>query len=112
MKAMICERCGATINPKTMRCEYCGTYYKEDTPTVFCVERQGVDVLSTRFAIDDELISLYDEKILVQYVGNEITKRLVEAISKNVEFYVQEDPLRQRHFVEGRIRVVPPKFKF
>jgi len=29
LEPMICERCGASINPKTLQCESCGTYYRE-----------------------------------------------------------------------------------
>jgi hypothetical protein len=113
MKAMICERCGGTINPATMRCEYCGTYYQEDkSPLILHVEQRGINVLNTSLAIDDELISKYDEKSLMAYVKSEITHRLVEAISQSVEYTVQAEPLQARHIVTGRIRVVPPNYKF
>ena len=29
-KPLICTCCGAKINRATMRCEYCGTEYRED----------------------------------------------------------------------------------
>lgn len=28
MEKYICECCGGSINPETMKCEFCGTYYK------------------------------------------------------------------------------------
>lgn len=30
MKALICERCGAPINPKIYKCDYCDTQYENN----------------------------------------------------------------------------------
>ena len=113
MKALVCERCGGAINPVTLKCEYCGTHYKDDEqPFILHVERPGIEVLSASFRIHNDQISAYDEEILTAYTKNEITHKLVEAISKHIEFIVQEDPIMNHHVVTGRIRIVPPGYKF
>lgn len=101
MKAMICERCGGTINPKTNRCEYCGTYY----------EKEDIEILKVSFSVDNEVL-LHDKDFIMQYVGREITMKLAEAINEYVEFYVQKNIETDRHTVTGRIRVLPPNYKF
>lgn len=111
-KAMICERCGGTINPKTHRCEYCGTYYeKEDIPIVLNIDNTRAEVLRASFSVDNEALSR-DKDFVMHYVGREITMKLAEALNKYVEFYVQEDMDMDRHTVTGRVRVLPPNYRF
>ena len=114
MKAMICERCGGKINPKTRRCEYCGTYYEREFPDfIIQMERPDVQVLSFDMAVGQEwdMMNLKKED-LMRFVHREMTLRLAVALEPNVEYKIFEDPCFDRSIVRGRVRVLPPGYRF
>lgn len=114
MKAMICKQCGAPINPLKNRCEYCGTYYKTDSviPTIIHVDTPEVQILKAVSAIPNDAVMNIDEESLAKMVHNEIALKMAKALEPNIEFDVQFDPEHNMQVVRGRIRVLPPGFRF
>lgn len=83
MNALICERCGGTINPETMQCEYCDTRYMDNSRiNSLIIERMELEKENERLRaarymenlyldglralrrIDDSIPRMFDEGIL------------------------------------------------
>lgn len=117
MEALICKQCGGRINPKTMRCEYCGTYHKMEydpwnRPFITLVEHPEVKVIGGQVCIDNHVASRADKEYINRYVRHELTARIAEALEPEVEYEVYDDIQYDRQIVRGRIRIVSPKFRF
>lgn len=115
LKALICERCGAAINPVTMQCEYCGTYYKyiNDVQTIYVAkETPGVNVYRKRVAFPDYLRRTMDRNELDAYVTRDIRNSFADAIMRDIEYYTEFDIGKLEHVVDARIRVLSPSYKF
>ena len=117
MNPLICKQCGGTINPAKMRCEYCGTRYERDedlTKPLRVTYQVGPRpaILQNKMDIDTRLIDLSGAEEISRMIRSEVTRRMAEALEPYVEYQVQEDPLRQRQIVRGRVRVLPPGFSF
>lgn len=54
-----CPNCGAPINPRGSRCEYCGTWYVGAD----LAQDQDVVVNCTLFTIDGEMIAFFTQEI-------------------------------------------------
>lgn len=111
MKSLICDRCGGTINPKTDRCEYCGTYHFREVPIGYINISPKVEVLNAEIRVDNAMVFMYKEHF-GELATNEITRKIAEGIAKYIEYTVQEDPHRDQQVVRGRIRVLPPDYRF
>ena len=115
MKAMICSQCGGSINRVTMRCEYCGTRYFEAGGELRVMHYQGQrpEVLHVDVELRTELLaSIRDAHDVSRLAYSEITRRLAEALEPYVEYEIRENPFLCTHQVRGRVRVLPPAFKF
>ena len=66
MKPMTCERCGGTINPKTMTCEFCGTHYESDYDDMSVIHiatfQPKIHVVKSTFYIDHRAVELMVQK--------------------------------------------------
>lgn len=114
MKPLICPNCGGKINRSRMKCEYCGTEFKEEHGDLIRIETVhcNTKVLAVSAVIPDETIHYAKEEELRYIVGNELTYKLAEALVPMLDLQVEKDPAHRRHFVRGRIRVVEPGYRF
>ena len=118
MKALICTQCGGRINPETMRCEYCGTRYEhtEDLARPLRITYSPevrAQILQSQFAMDNQMINFVsDADEIARIVHSRITAQLAEALEPYVEYTVQEDPAYRMQVVRGRVRVLPPGYRF
>jgi len=118
MNPLLCKQCGGTINPEKMRCEYCGTRYERDedlTKPLRVTYQVGPRpaILQNETVVDNRLIDyVSDAEEISRFIHSEVTRRMAEALEPYVEYQVQEDPFRQRQIVRGRVRVLPPGFRF
>ena len=119
-EALRCNYCGGFVNPKTYKCEYCGTQYKKpelefgqtkltlipvNAPTeVLCVSKE-IDYWMCR---DMEKHGYPIEKI----VRDEMAQELAENIADRMELYkdVMIDNGKMRF--SAKLRLVKPDFRF
>lgn len=118
MKALICTQCGGRINPAKMRCEYCGTQYEhtggltEPLRITYSPEVRP-RILQSRVAMDDQVINaISDADEIRRIVHSRITAQLAEALEPYVEYTVQEDLAYRSQVIRGRVRVLPPGYRF
>lgn len=114
MKPLICPNCGGKINRSRMKCEYCGTEFKEEHGELIRFETVpcGTKVFAVNAVVPDEEILYADGEPIMSYVRNELTHKLAEALVPMLDLQVEKDPAHMRHFVRGRIRVVEPGYRF
>ena len=116
MKPMICTQCGGRIDPNTMRCEYCGTRFEKENdlakPLVVKIDTQRADVLGANMIVDNWLAESLPSEEITRIIHSEITRKIVEGLEPYVEYTVMEEPVFNHHVVKGRIRVLPPGYRF
>lgn len=118
IKPMICMQCGAPINRERMICEYCGTRYErtEDLARplrIIYSPEVRPQILQSQVAIDNQEINyISDADEIARLVHSRITTQLAEALEPYVEYTVQEDPAYRRQVIRGRVRVMPPDYRF
>lgn len=118
LRALICQKCGASLNPRTLRCEYCGTYHERigDGIGVMLtqIERPEVRVLRCKLAVDNYLAmsgQVSDEQIGA-YIRNGLIGRISEKLPEFMEIYSENDIINNRQMITGQIRVLEPKYRF
>jgi hypothetical protein len=112
MKAYICQCCGGTINPRTMKCEYCDTPYKMDyDDRLVRIEtyRNPVDTIAARTMIPDELIKALGPERASERAVNILVRELSECISQYMVLESEYRPAMNAHMISARMKVVVPK---
>lgn len=110
MKALICECCGGQINPRTYKCEYCGTAYKRDADdNIIRIEtfHNPVKEYTSSMEIPPE-VSLCLGKDVGRYAVEQLANHLTEAIAECMELVYTYDPMRMSHRITARVRMVEP----
>lgn len=51
MKALTCTKCGGQINPHTHKCDFCGTYYHEETTYEIVHERDDFQTIAAHVEV-------------------------------------------------------------
>lgn len=116
MEKLICESCGAPLNPNSLKCEYCGTHYKRDY-------REGVthyiqtcpakvEVLASQISIPDMAIRHLDAEQAAEYATKELARGLAEALMPYMKIETHYEPIQMRQVIRGTVRVVEPDFRF
>lgn len=115
MKNLTCTRCGGTLDPKTYRCEYCGTYYEKPATagaTLKVIQTTAnIIPLSVDAVVDKEMIMLNGE-LAAKYVCSEMAHKLATELVKHMDIITYEEPRTCQVMVKGRIRVVAPEYRY
>lgn len=115
MKALTCTQCGGTINPASMKCEYCGTSYRMDEglPRII-VHRPGVQVLQGEARVSRDFIKYagIDDKEIGHMVRSDIARGMAEELTNFMDVQTRYDPMTDSTVVRGRVRVIPSDYTF
>ena len=111
MEALNCKNCGGQIDPRTHKCRYCGTYYKEkEFPKIRTIT---VDRVEARELVGKCMIDGYDylhgAEVATRMAKAEIVAQIAEALEPYVEWEVQDDIATLETVVRGRVRILPPR---
>lgn len=114
MKPLICTQCGAPINRERMICEYCGTRYEKNNDNVLRIETYRVPpaMLEGYVVYPRELALAVDPGDLSKMVCGQLATKIADELAKYIDYAVQEDPVSQNVTVRGRVRVLPPGYRF
>lgn len=113
LSPLSCPNCGAPINRVTMKCEYCGTMFKE-------VGYQELKIINNPYAVPIkaevrvpyEVIHQLDDKKSEQIIRNELLYAMQSNLMECMDIVCEEDPLTWSYRCIGRLRVVPPNYRF
>ena len=105
--ALICKRCGGTINRTTYICEYCGTSYKRDDNYLKIVNiRPGVRVLGASRKITDEMFSMHGTKELSEIIIKELAQEMSDALIPCMDIKLTDSPFDRSKILNARLRVL------
>ena len=102
---LICKCCGGTINPRTMKCEYCDTSYRRHVDGIIEYRRPGEDCLTSSFSIDRHALK-EDGAHLMHYCLREMAGKMAEQLLPYCEFDSGYDVETDRILLRSRLRVV------
>jgi hypothetical protein len=117
MDKLICQCCGAPLDPKTLICSYCGTAHKRnndylDRPIMIETFRQPVETFTTSVMFDNELLMMNPEMASCVAM-REVTNKLAESLMHMVCFESRRDfRYGLTTEVRGTIKVVRPVCNF
>ena len=115
LKPYVCTQCGGKVNRNTLICEMCGTRFKDmSTPELIRleVERPGVHVLQSGFAVDKCLSEQIGATEISRIVIERMSHALADAIAPYMDVKWEDVPWQNEIRVRGRIRVLDPKERF
>lgn len=118
MKALICKNCGGSINPRTLKCEYCGTQYKEEfadvpvRPLVIQSFPESIKVLATKVEVSEFMMRDVPPERIAEFTMVDIARSLAEALAPYIKLETERDPVRMTQVIRGTVRVVEPDFRF
>ena len=106
MNELKCPNCGAPINRKTMRCDYCGAVFMNTyNSVVYQVENPKIIPLKAVMSIPEDLTRAerYEEYLVDSLAGS-----LARQVAKYMDVTIQHDPRSCQVKALARVRVVPP----
>lgn len=117
LEVMKCQSCGGTINPSSLRCEYCGTQYerKIEKGITHYIQTCPAQIhkLATQVEIEDVLLYNIPQDRVAEYAMKEIVNALAEALVPFVKLEVEHGiSFKRTQIIRGTIRVVEPDFRF
>lgn len=114
MKPYICTQCGGRINPAKMRCEYCGTQYEQKHDQIVRVETYQIQpvTLQASACYQKELVDLIGAADISREICGQMAAKIADELTKYIDYQVQEDPYTNSVIARGRVRVLPPGYKF
>ena len=108
-KPLICVCCGAKINRATMRCEYCGTEYREEhgVPVIRYESFQNpVQTFGATVYVGDMDLER-SPKDAMEYALHRLAEEMLPAVVAGMEVRCENTPFGNE--VRGRVRIVIPK---
>lgn len=111
-----CLNCGAPIDRRTMRCEYCGAEYKrshDGVPVRFVVDSPGVHRIRAEVRVADELILRSPERAR-DFAMNKLRQGLADGLLDYMKLCTSEEyDLREFcHIIRGEVKVIDPGFEY
>ena len=112
LSPLSCPNCGAPINRVTMRCEYCGTVFREDGYRQLKIIHSPHAVpLKAVVSVPYEIHRL-DDKEAESIIRNELLNAMRSNLTEYMDIVCEEDPQTWSYRCIGRLRVVPPNYRF
>jgi predicted amidophosphoribosyltransferase len=113
-EAMKCPNCGANINRRSLRCDYCGTEYKHPNEQIkIIVDRPGVHTIRTQTRVSLEHMRQAPERAR-EYVLRDMREQIADGLLAYMKMTTSEsyDPLNLCQIIRGEVRVVDPSFDY
>lgn len=113
MKKLICECCRTPIDRLSMKCEYCGTMYREENDNVIRIEtfHNPIKVYKSSIMINNENMELLNNG-LSDYLISNLSRKLADATKENLTLCVDNYPDTNSQVITAKIRVVAPNYTF
>ena len=111
-----CKNCNGALNPKTLKCEYCGSQYREKNDngkiTYFQTVPAKTEVLRAQVSVPDRMMRSVDTDTISKYTLEEISCLLAKELMKYAKIETMYEPLTMTQIISGTVRVVEPDFRF
>lgn len=111
-----CKNCDGALDPKTLKCPYCGSQYKEMYEGGKMVYVQTcpaqIETLRARVNVSNEMVMMADAEGLSRYALNEMAHALAQELLRYTKIEKKYDPYTMTQIIGGTVRVVKPDFRF
>lgn len=109
MKRYVCECCGGNISLHSLRCEYCGTQYKDETYDLVRIQysQEPIDTCGAIVTVSDLDLECMGEKA-GEIIADILANRLTDVIKRNISINVKNKPQEHCQQFIGRIKTVRP----
>lgn len=114
IKPMICTQCGAPINRERMICEYCGTKYEVRDDHILRIEtyQEPIVTLESVCSIDKRVVDSVGPDKAAAVICGKMAVEMADKLNAFIDLKVQEDPYLNTIIAHGRVRVLPPGYRF
>ena len=110
---MSCPNCGAPINRVTMKCEYCGTVFEEvGYRELKIIHNPHAVPLIAEFRIPFDAVNQIGDKESESIIRNELLDAMRSDLTEQMDIVCEIEPLTRSFRCIGRLRVVPPGYRF
>lgn len=105
-----CECCGGDINPYTLKCEYCGTQYKDKNERVVRVDHYSspVRTIAMQRYVSEEELKHYSLEEVSEHVVQDLTYQIAEVIAPFCNFSVENDIRYWQKRIVAICKIVQP----
>lgn len=115
LRPYICKQCGGTINLATLKCEYCGTPYKDESLKRITISTRVPGEASLRAEVRIDRYSMErDPEGARDYALRELRNQLADGLLAYMKITTSTDYsaryLEQTDIIRGEVRVVDPMF--
>lgn len=108
-EALTCVHCGAPINRVTMKCEYCGTAYREDHGDILKIETYTNPVKEFKACMLVNEFGLRYGKEYMRYCIEQLANQMLPAVVEGMAIRTAYNDRTGQQKIEGRIRIVIPE---
>lgn len=105
-----CECCGGSIDPKTLKCEYCGMTYKMENEQLFRIEHvyNPVDTLVSRQSIPNEFFVNLGPEAAAEMAIHKLSRELAEVIAPYMRIEHSYNYERHMQEITAEVKIVRP----
>lgn len=111
-----CKNCNGALDPKTLKCPYCGSQYERENKNgvIHYIESvpPNVVTLGAKVCFERYMLHSMGEERASEVTMRQMTHALAEALAPYIELETHIDPLNMTQVVRGRIRVLEPDYRF
>lgn len=114
LRPYVCKQCGGTINPATLKCEYCGTRYEDESLKRITITTQtpGQHTIRAQIHLDRELIR-YNPERARDYALGQLREQIADGLLGYMKITTSKDISRwgdQVEIIRGEVKVIEPTF--
>lgn len=111
-----CENCGGQLDPKTLKCPYCGSQYERENhgeQTIY-IQTCPAKLVPLRYQMEvpTETLSRIDPNYFSEHCMREMTHKLAEALVPYIKIETEKDPFTMQQIIRGSVRIAEPDFRF
>lgn len=115
LRPYICKQCGGTINPSTLKCEYCGTPYRDESLRRITISQvaPGQNTIRAEVRIDRYSMMQTPNEVrdyALQELRNQIADGLLAYMKITTTTDFSAKYFEQTEIIRGEVRVVDPTF--
>ena len=115
LKAMVCQNCGATIDRRSMKCEYCGTQYEREydgAQVRFVMDRPGVHTICAEAMVDEMIVGSIPPEAMERHIMNKLRNSIADGLLEYLKMEVKVDPMHFCRIIRGEVRVLDPSWEY
>ena len=115
MEQLTCKNCGAPLTPSG-KCEYCGTVYRIEHPpshvNIVEVQQSPVVTLGATVRLDAHTVKHIGEDAASKMAVDHLSGKIADSLAEYLMLDTSYDPHNDAVIVHGKVRIVPPDYRF